>query len=354
MLGSLRSWIAVAGAIALVDACGDNIKPHGLDDDGGVEPDGASVDGIIDGSGAGDGGDVDATQAIDAAIDAAGACGLSPVTWRLEEKTVTGLAHGDRAPVNVSRSTRFLVTVKMQPSCEEPAMLVFTPDALKPSGRITAFTFKAVGKTCPEPAVDVVRPIVVHLPTRDVWAISAGEHEVRVNVALSPAPACTDTPNPTCARDCQCATTRGEVCLGNEPGESPLTTRCVRPCEYDRDCGGQQCLGEVAVGPDHVCAAGAAECGEGRPECPAGHACTAGVCTPEFVLGEETRHPCTCDAECAKGLRCVESATPGQVRRCEVVCPTSGPWCGDKHACGAANKDSDGLAASDSVCGARE
>ncbi|MCE9572126.1 MAG: hypothetical protein K8W52_03110, partial [Deltaproteobacteria bacterium] len=85
--------------------------------------------------------------------------------------------------------------------------------------------------------------------------------------------------------------------------------------------------------------------------CGTGYTCTAGACASDTALSSATRVGCACDADCAAPLRCVEPAAPGGARRCEVACPTPGPWCSLGHVCGLAEADVAGLAASDSVCG---
>jgi hypothetical protein len=72
---------------------------------------------------------------------------------------------------------------------------------------------------------------------------------------------------------------------------------------------------------------------------------------PHFVLSQTTRHECTCDGDCAAGLRCVQPADESAPARCQAICPTDGPWCQGPHVCGSIDDDLSGLAGTDAVCG---
>ncbi len=70
---------------------------------------------------------------------------------------------------------------------------------------------------------------------------------------------------------------------------------------------------------------------------------------PGFTLSQESRGPCDCDSDCAEPLRCVRGGGESEAR-CQLACPTGGPWCEGAHFCGRAEDDAAGLASTDSVC----
>jgi hypothetical protein len=152
-----------------------------------------------------------------------------------------------------------------------------------------------------------------------------------------------------CEMDCDCTSTRpGERCLGGYGLGGPFTA-CATPCEVDRDCGGDGRCESADDGLEQVCYDVGPECSVDRP-CPSGFDCAGGACVASFTLGQGTRVPCSCDADCAAPLSCMADAD-GEGARCEMACPTDGPWCSGPHFCATRYQDISGLAGVDGVCG---
>ncbi len=277
----------------------------------------------------------------------AGDGGDGCATWTLEPTTAASLALMDQPPYDTSRSVRVAVVTSLG-ECEMRAM----PRAEIDAGALTATIGLAVwrqgGGTCAPAEGGVMRPVVLALPEVGNWTISAeGAEPIAVKIETGVAGQC-GTGGSDCRRDCDCD--EGEVCLNGTGVGGPFTA-CVRSCELDRDCGGTGVCADIADGLNRICADGD-ECNQsGEAACPAGYSCDldSDSCTPDFTLGEEARGPCTCDGDCAAGLRCVRGQ-PDADGHCEVTCPTAGPWCEGAHVCGDSDDDAAGLATTDSVC----
>jgi hypothetical protein len=285
-------------------------------------------------------------RSIDAATapDGAPACGA---TWRFERRGGTSVAMIDPAPLNSGRTVRVKVGIELAP-CEQLGMITSgrTFESLDIS--IDLGVWIPIGLPCPTGAVHIDRPVSLTLETPGTWHIGTGTAApLTVQVAAAPTHACGANPG-ACDLDCDCNAAAGERCLGSTGFAGPLTM-CVRPCELDRDCGGDGQCKTLGPGLEFACSSDP-EC-DADHACAAGFTCTAGACVIDTALSSATRHPCGCDADCAAPLRCVEPTAPGAARRCEVACPTGGPWCSLGHVCGLASADVASLAASDSVCG---
>ena len=287
----------------------------------------------------------DAAAAIDAALpDGAPACGR---TWRHERRGGSSIVAIDPAPLTTGRTTRVMVGVELGP-CEELGMIGSARTFESLDVTIEVGVWVPVGGACTTGATHVERPVAMMLETPGTWRIGTGAlTPLSLTVGAAPTHACGDVPG-GCDLDCDCDASSGERCLGGNGFAGPFTT-CVRPCEVDRDCGGNgRCL-TTGGNPSFACTTDP-ECDAGHA-CPTGFTCTAGACAIDTVLSSSTRVACACDADCAAPLRCVEPAAPGGSRRCEVACATGGPWCSGAHVCGLAEHDLAGLADSDSVCG---
>lgn len=272
----------------------------------------------------------------DAAVDGPGACeartyAARPATsvWLLDDRVSEG------------RTVRAAVAVTLD-RCDLRAIPEVAIDPVAHTVTITAAVF-ALPAPC-GPGERQVRPVAfrVGAGTWTVRAVGAPE-ALTLTVAPPPARAC-GAVTAGCELDCDCP--RGERCLGGL-GLAGQFTACATPCELDRDCGGDGRCESLDDGLEFACVTGP-ECDADRP-CPTGFACEAGACTPTFRLDQGTRHVCTCDADCDPGLRCLTDDLGAG--RCEVACPTDGPWCQGAHVCGPATADASGLARTDSVCG---
>lgn len=183
------------------------------------------------------------------------------------------------------------------------------------------------GADCAQPTT-ASRVVTVKFPYPGGWKIGTASGMLTVSVGAPPDGACGADPPGDCQRDCDCPD--GEVCLSGDGVQ-----RCAAPCEYDRDCGGEGRCGD-AGGLTAICRRALAECTTDIP-CPAGYACESGSCRPSFHLGQDTRHPCECDADCEAPLRCVAHFTAGDdciTKQCDVICPSpSDAWCEGPHSC---------------------
>lgn len=311
--------------------CGDQSPGGGFD--GAPQGDGAAVDGAE----AGDGGAVDAGSSGDG-----GDC----TSWQLVPATVTGVSSMDPVAVNDARTTRVVVKVELS-SCQERAMAEITYQADTHHAYLTMSAWQR-SADCGGATATVFRPVALRFPAVGTWSVVPGPpgstaDGIEVVVEAAPDRPCNTSASP-CLMDCDCD--YGERCLGGY-GLGGQFTQCAQPCELDRDCGGGTCI-SMEDGLDDVCEPSLAECGEGGRECLDGYSCSGGACDPDFLLGQATRVPCGCDADCAVPLRCVRDGDgPG---RCELACPTGGAWCSAGHYCGPAAQDIAGLAEVDSVC----
>lgn len=312
--------IRMAGFLALalfVAGCGGDD-----DDDGGDAGDG--------GDGGGDGPD-------------AGADGC-PV-WQLEpaRAPVDSLVL-DPGALNAEKTVRALVQITLG-ECERRAIPEVTISEERATAGIRVMVWRQVAGECADPGGEVVHAIPLRLGREGSWTISAGDKSVAAQVDPPPDRECGTSPG-ACEMDCDCEGA-SERCLSGSGLAGPFT-ECALPCEVDRDCGGQGICQNVADGLAFACI-GDSECGDGAPDCPDGWSCAGGACEPDFTLGASTRVECSCDADCDEPLSCVRPR-PDQPGRCEIACPTQGPWCEGAHVCGPAEADVSGLATSDSVC----
>lgn len=304
-------------------------------------------------SGGGGGGPIDAAVvdgAVDAAIDAPACldCDGPPACapWLPTRRPARSLdLYDERAPITSARTFRVVIEYDGRED-DLPAM----PDLVRGNGILT-ITPRVFAPLVPTGAGPRIRRLIVPLvlPT-GTWRLVAD--------APAPAPTLAVTVGPAplrpcglpigCAMDCDCNQQAGERCLSGT-GFGGGFTACARPCELDRDCGGRGSCQSIPDGLADTCQDGPPECSANAP-CPTGFACQQGGCMPTFVLDGATRHPCTCDGDCAVGLRCL-AASPAAPGRCQAECPTGGPWCQGPHVCGTAAQDVSGLATTDSVCG---
>jgi hypothetical protein len=269
-----------------------------------------------------------------------------PPRWRLEDRATLTIDRHDPAALNAARVTRLQLYVE-HGACEEPAMIDVDVDPELRRVTLTPRVWAPVGVACAEPPERLWRPVILEL-TAATWTIVSGAAPALV-IHVGPAAAGCDAARTPCAADCDCAA--GERCLGYLGLIGP-TTACARPCELDRDCGGETCEVFLSDAVNHACG-GDRECGDRDDErCPDGWSCADGTCAPAFELAKE-RAVCVGDADCAPGLRCVEPWDGGEPR-CQATCLTGGPWCEGAHRCGALDEDASGLAGTDSVCVAAE
>ncbi len=316
-------WILV---VSLITGCGSG---------------GGNVD-AGDGDGDGDG---DGAVVVDAPVlpDAGPTCG---VTWQRVEVPTSVLTLLDPAPLNGARGVRVSVLATMG-DCDLLAMPAISFTLESEDAFIQMFAFRPLGTDCTDGATQVQRPVLLDLYPGQ-WRIHAGSppgtETITVVVAQPPDRAC--NPNLACEMDCDCP--EGQRCLGGYGIAGPFTS-CAVPCELDRDCAGTGvCNDFTADGLQFYCETGT-ECDGSRP-CPSGYDCNNGVCELPVVLGSQTRVTCDCDADCEAPLRCVEADYFGRERRCELACPTAGPWCNGAHFCGGYGQDVANLAPTDSVC----
>jgi hypothetical protein len=325
---SSRARFLALGILLGAAACGDDD-----DDPSDDAADDAADD--TDGDGEDDGGDP-TDDASDGADDGGSACAwqLAPATAPIE------FLEADPGPFNPDRTAR----VKMQTelaSCEELAIPRVDIDEDAATAVIELRVFRSDGN-CAGPPRTITRSVALRLPSVARWTVTAGDQSVELDVEASPERACgADAP---CAMDCDCAD--GLRCLSGSGIAGPFT-ECGRPCELDRDCGGQGICESIADGLAFACL-GDPECSDDRP-CPKGWRCDGGACAPGFTLDQDARRECACDDDCESPLRCTRAGAD-QPGRCEIACPTEGPWCQGAHVCGEAEMDTAGLAETDSVC----
>lgn len=309
-------------------ACGD--------DDG--EPDDADDD-TADGDAADDGTDDGGDTADDASDGDDG--GGSACSWQLVSATAPiEFLGADPGPFNPGRTARVQVQTVLA-ACEELAIPRIDIDEGSATATIELRVFRSDGD-CPGAPRTITRSIAIRLPSVARWTVAVGDQSVEIDVEASPDRECgIDAP---CAMDCDCPD--GLRCLTGWGIAGPFT-ECAIPCELDRDCGGNGTCESIADGLAFACF-GEAECSDDIP-CPKGWQCDDGVCAPGFTLDVDTRRECACDDDCESPLRCTR-AGPDEPGRCEIACPTDGPWCEGAHVCGEAGMDVAGLAETDSIC----
>lgn len=278
---------------------------------------------------------------FDAAIDSPATCASLVYTTRPVEAV---RLFDDGVRLNAARSFRVAIEYDATP-CDQLAMPSWRVSAADHVVRVEANVF-ASSLSCPGLPMRRTRVVTLRLDEGTWRVLGTGAiNPPSLSVTVGPRPGTPCGGAGSCAQDCDCAS--GEACLAGIGLGGPFS-QCARPCELDRDCGGDGRCASVEDGLQLTCDDGQPECGDiGSPACPAGFTCASGACTPDFQLSGTTRHECACDADCDAPLRCVQSDIPGRVARCELACPTGGAWCTGLHACGT----DDTLAPSDSVCG---
>ncbi len=290
--------------------------------------------------------DVDAPLCV---LDCDGGPGDGPpqdtVRFRLTERPATALyRYEDNLAVTAGRSFRVAVE-HPRTVCDLPAMTRVDIDTSGRAVTIVPRIFARIPGGCPDAATTRVVTLSLDAGT---WTIAAGSAApITITVGPMPGRPCGLSP---CSLDCDCDLAAGERCLGGQ-GLGGEFLSCVRPCEYDRDCGGTGACLDLADGHLHTCQA-ADECGATYP-CPTGFACSPdNVCDPTFTLTQSTRHECSTDQDCAVGMHCAEATVAGGgPHRCEALCRSDGAWCQGAHMCGPASADNGNLARTDSICG---
>ena len=264
-------------------------------------------------------------------------------SWALELAPIESMSMMDPGPYEVGTSARVLVSTSLG-ECDERAMPLVT-EVDEGAGRLIEMrVWRRVQGPCDGERVDIARPVLIEFSRQGPLVIES-DSPPPIEIDVLPRPTGMCGAGGECRRDCDC--TGDERCLTADGLGGP-TNSCHRPCELDRDCGGEGTCIDIGDGPSRVCA-GLLECVPEDP-CPGGWSCSdGGACTPDFTLGEETRIACGCDADCAQPLRCVR-ARPDEEGRCQVACPTAGDWCEGAHFCGARTDDAADLATTDSVC----
>lgn len=323
--GRFLALVILLGAAA---ACGDDDGDANDAADGDAAGDDAADDDAADDDGG------DPSDGDDDGVASACAWQLAPATAPIE---VLG---ADPGPFNPDRTARVQMQTELAP-CEELAIPRIDIDEGSATATIELRVFRSDGACAGAPRT-ITRSIALRLPSAARWTVIAGDQSIELEVEASPDRACgVDAP---CEMDCDCA--EGQRCLSGSGLAGPFT-ECGRPCELDRDCGGQGICESIADGLSFSCLA-APECDRDRP-CPKGWECDGGACAPRFTLDADARRECACDDDCESPLRCTR-ASPDEPGRCEITCPTGGPWCEGAHACGEAEMDVAGLAETDSVC----
>jgi hypothetical protein len=246
--------------------------------------------------------------------------------WRRVNVPVTEVASMELLSIHPARTARVQVTVRQCPN-DLPAKSTvgFT---LENEYVVLDMGVWRPGPDCNEyDRVAVDRPVAIKFPYAGSWRFTLSDSMTRsVTVDATPGGSCNLSAG-SCDRDCDCA---AGVCLSGM-GFATAFTECARPCELDRDCGGDGYCGDVGDGLSRICLAGP-ECDATRA-CPQGFSCNAGTCEPTFQLGSTSRHACTCDAECGDGLRCAVAAGEA-TGYCEALCLTANDgWCQGPHVC---------------------
>jgi hypothetical protein len=274
------------------------------------------------------------TTPPDAASDIASAdADPSCLQWRLVSVPLTDVHSLEATPINPERSARFFVDVSQCPG-DLPARPTY---GFTLENEYVALTMN-VWRHLPDCTTTetVQRPVTIRFLYAATWRFILTNGDTR-NAVVAPAPgtAC-NTAASTCDQDCDCDS---GVCLSAEGFGGPIA-HCARPCELDRDCGGDGTCGSAADDLTDVCQPGGLECTASKL-CPEGFTCNTGRCEPTFTLGSATRHACTCDSECDTGMHCAfhSGSTTGS---CEALCRTeSSNWCQGPHVCGAGSVEPD-------------
>lgn len=288
----------------------------------------------------------------DAPPDVRAADGGECVRWHLGDATELDIRSLEAAPVNTERTARVAIETDLN-ACDMRA----TPQVTYASESREVFIDMRVwhpeGIDCPPGGTVIERPVSLRLDEPGTWTVRGGAPggsgpSLEIDVGVPPPRSCDTSPGVPCGMDCDCP---DGVCLSGFGLGGPFTA-CARACELDRDCGGDSVCASPDDGLELTCRVGPTECGEARPPCPEGFSCMDGACEPTFRLGSDTRTPCECDADCTPPLRCIAAADPDDEARCEMACPTGGPWCAGPgaHFCGSKEQDLSGLAPDDSVC----
>lgn len=277
--------------------------------------------------------------------DVPGAC----TTWRLVETPLTGASLFDPAPLNMTRTARFLAGFVLK--CNQMrATPVVTVDATERTIVVRPMLWENTALECAGADLLDHRIVDVLPAANGQWSLrdTAGTEKLAFDVEPPPEGICQYDSLSDCEKDCDCA---DGVCLGGNGLVGPFTM-CARPCEYDADCPSAQSCISADDGLDHYCDA-MQNC-LGSEDCPVGFICESKHCMPGYKLNQSSRHECSCDSECDLPLRCVEPAgidrIADPVKRCEYPCPSTGGWCPGAHVCGLAKDDLSGLAGTDSVC----
>lgn len=223
----------------------------------------------------------------------------------------------ETTPVAVGRSARVRLTVE-QCLGDTLGPLDYAPStALEVSALVVSSMVWRTAPDCTQPVL-VVREVPLRFPNQGRWTVEARDTPLIVDVLPEAEGECVMVPGKPCLRDCNCLPY--EQCLSDEQG----VQRCATACEFSRDCRGR---GACDAG---LCDLDSAEC-ENDEHCPDGFDCVDKVCHPVFSLNQFTRHSCTCDADCDRGLRCVTNPEGGH---CEALCLTTNDgWCQGAHTC---------------------
>ena len=275
--------------------------------------------------------------------------------WILQSVPIHSIESMETMPIHPERSARFMVEMGLCPG-DEVGEWGFEPTLENEYMYLTMTRWQKEGTWC-DAAQIVQRPITITFPYAGTWILKSGALQEVVEVVETPGGTCGSSSD-GCVRDCDCP--YREVCLSADGLGGPFS-KCGRPCEFDRECGGgARCL-STDDGLQHVCVDGVDECELPDLPCPDGFDCVEGSCEPTFVLNQFSRRDCSSDDDCDGPLRCVvpsgwcqlpnvcatggDGGPPdcGPARgRCEIFCPTSSDgWCQGPHTCGRASIEGD-------------
>jgi hypothetical protein len=255
----------------------------------------------------------------------------------------------DPVAVTTGRTTRVMISGTIE--ADEIAMTVVTYDEVNRRAYAPIAGLRRFPPSLRGGAIQVSRPVLLRFPTTGTWTVYAGPDtaapSLTIEVGAAPVRDCGTGVG--CELDCDCQLTNpGERCLGGYGIGGPFLA-CAKPCELDRDCGGDGTCDSADDGLDSVCYDTGAECSATAP-CADGFVCNAGACVATFQLSSQNRIACDDGYDCTPPLRCIIDAD-GEGSRCEMACPTDGPWCDGQHFCGTLFQDVSGLAQVDGVCG---
>lgn len=272
-----------------------------------------------------------------------GACAV----WQLQPSAAVSTLRLESGAHNADKTLRVLVETSLG-ACELPAIPEVDVSDEKRSASIRLMVWRQVEGDCAGEEVAIVRAIPLRIGAAGKWTIESAGESVQVDVEPAPDRACGVPVGTQCAMDCDCAEEGEDLrCLSGSGIAGPFN-QCGRVCEFDRDCGGEGTCESIADGLSFACS-GIAECGELGLDCPGGWSCAGEICQPDFSLDAVSRRECTCDDDCEAPLHCVRAGDDA-TGRCELQCPTTGPWCDGAHVCGDAAMDAAGLAETDSIC----